>query len=122
MTNRNTILNELADLGSMLATHDPQNIYAVPAGYFEDLADQILNRIKALEANDAKEELSYLSPFLSNVYKEMPYKVPAGFFQDLTEDVLKKISKYEYHQTCEEEIEALPPLLSSLKNKNPYSM
>jgi len=122
MTNRNTILNELADLGSMLATHDPQNIYAVPSGYFEDLADQILNRIKALEANDAKEELLYLSPFLSNVSKEMPYKVPAGFFQDLTEDVLKKISKYEDHQTCEEEIEALSPLLSSLKNKNPYSI
>jgi hypothetical protein len=36
--------------------------------------------IKALEANDAKEELSYLSPFLSNVSKEMPYSVPAGFF------------------------------------------
>src|SRR6187397_3015013 len=122
MTNRNTILNELADLGSALANHDPQNIYAVPAGYFEDLADQILNRIKALEANDAKEELSYLSPFLSNISKEMPYKDPAGFFQDLTEDVLKKNSKYEDHQTCEEEIEALSPLLSSLKNKNPYSI
>ena len=43
-------MNELADLGSALANHDPQNIYAVPAGYFEGLADQILNRIKALEA------------------------------------------------------------------------
>ena len=121
MTNRNTILNELADLGSMLATHDPQNIYAVPSGYFEDLADQILNRIKALEANDAKEELSYLSPFLSNVSKEMPYSVPARFFQDLSEDVLKKISEHQDYQTSEEEIEALSPLLSSLKNKNPYS-
>ena len=121
MTNRNTILNELADLGSMLATHDPQNIYAVPAGYFEDLADQILNRIKALEANDAKEELSYLSPFLGNVSKEMPYKIPAGFFQDLSEGVLKKIIEHEDYQTSEEEIEALSPLLSSLKNKNPYS-
>jgi len=121
MTNRNTILNELADLGSMLATHDPQNIYAVPAGYFEGLADQILNRIKALEANDAKEELSYLSPFLSNVSKEMPYSVPARFFQDLSEDVLKKISEHQDYQTSEEEIEALSPLLSSLKNKNPYS-
>jgi len=121
MTNRNTILKELADLGSVLASHDPQNIYAVPAGYFEGLADQILNRIKALEANDAKEELSYLSPFLSNVSKEMPYSVPAGFFQDLSEDVLKKISEHEDYQTSEEEIEALSPLLSSLKNKNPYS-
>ena len=121
MTNRNTILNELADLGSVLANHDTQNIYAVPAGYFEGLADQILDRIKALEANDAKDELSYLSPFLSNVSKEMPYSVPTGFFQNLSEDVLKKISEHEDHQTSKEEIETLSPLLSSLKNKNPYS-
>jgi len=122
MTNRNTILNELADLGSVLANHDTQNIYVVPADYFEGLADQILNRIKALEANDAKDELSYLSPFLSNVSKEMPYSVPTGFFQNLSEDVLKKISEHEDHQTSKEEIETLSPLLSSLKNKNPYSI
>ena len=122
MTNRNTILNELANLGSVLANHDPQNIYAVPAGYFEGLADQILDRIKALEASNAKDELSYLSPFLSNISKEMPYSVPAGFFQDLSEDVLKKISGHEDHQTSKEEIQSLSPLLSSLKNKNPYSV
>jgi len=122
MSNRNIILNELADLGSVLANQDLQNIYAVPAGYFEGLTDQILNRIKALEANDAKDELFYLSPFLSNVSKEIPYSVPAGFFQGLSEDVLKKISEHEDHQTSKEEIETLSPLLSSLKNKNPYSI
>ena len=115
-------MNELANLGSVLTNHDPQNIYAVPAGYFEGLADQILNRIKALEASNAKDELSYLSPFLSNISKEMPYSVPAGFFQDLSEDVLKKISEHKDHQTSKEEIETLSPLLSSLKNKNPYSI
>ena len=115
-------MNELANLGSVLANHDPQNFYAVPADYFEGLADQILNRIKALEASNAKDELSYLSPFLSNISKEMPYSVPAGFFQDLSEDVLKKISEHKDHQTSKEEIETLSPLLSSLKNKNPYSI
>jgi hypothetical protein len=122
MTNRNTILNELAELGSVLVNHDPQNIYAVPAGYFEGLVDQILDRIKAMEASNAKDELKYLSPLLSTVSKEMPYAVPAGFFQDLSDDVLKKISEHEDHQTSEEEIEILSPLLSSLKNKNPYSI
>ena len=122
MTNRNTILKELADLGSGLADHDPQNIYEVPAGYFEGLADQILNRIKALEATNSKEELSYLSPLLSNVSKEGPYSVPAGFFQNLTEDVLTKISEHEDYQTSVEEIESLSPLLSSLKNKKTYSI
>ncbi len=115
-------MNELAVLGSVLANYDPQNIYAVPDGYFESLANQILNRIRALEATNAKEELSYLSPFLSNVSKETPYSVPAGFFQNLSQNVLKKISEHVDHQTSEEEIETLSPLLSSLKNKNPYSI
>jgi hypothetical protein len=121
MTNRDTILNELKDLESFLGNYSPQNIYTVPNGYFEGLPTQILNRIKALEATDAKEELAYLSPFLSNVSKEIPYSVPAGFFQNLSEDVLKKINEHEDHQTSKEEIEALSLLLSSLKNKNPYS-
>lgn len=121
MTNRNTILNELAELGSGLKDHNPQNIYTVPAGYFEGLANQILNRIKALDATNAKDELKYLSPLLSNVSKKMPYAVPAGFFQNLSEDVLKNISEHEDYQTSEEEIESLSPLLSSLKNKKTYS-
>jgi len=95
-------LNELADLGSDLKDHDPQNIYAVPAGYFEGLPDQILNRVKALEATNAKEELTYLSPLLSKVSKEMPYAVPARFFQDLSEVLLKKISEHEDYQTSED--------------------
>jgi hypothetical protein len=97
MTDRETILKELTDLGSLLANHDPQNIYAVPTDYFENLANQILNRIKALEANDAKKELSYLSPLLSNVPKESPYSVPTGFFQHLSEETLKKINEHEAH-------------------------
>lgn len=122
MTNRNTILNELKDLESFLGNYNPQNIYAVPNGYFEGLPTQILNRIKALEAANAKDELKYLSPLLSNVSKKAPYSVPAGFFQNLSQDVLKKISEHEDYQTSEEEIGSLSPLLSSLKNKNPYSV
>ena len=113
-------MNELADLGSGLKDHNPQNIYTVPVGFFEGLADQILNRIKAIDATNAKDELKYLSPLLSNVSKEMPYSVPAGFFQNLSEDVLKNISEHEDYQTSEEEIESLSPLLSSLKNKKTY--
>ena len=115
-------MNELADLGSGLKDHNPQNIYAIPAGYFEGLADQILNRIKALESIEAKDELTYLSPLLSKVPRETPYSVPAGFFQGLSEDVLKRIKEKEDHQTGREEIESLSPLLSSLKNKNTYSV
>lgn len=121
MTNRNTILNELNELGSVLGTLDPQNLYEVPTGYFEGLPTQIMNRIKALEAANAKEELAYLSPLLSSASKEMPYAVPAGYFQNLTESLLYSVNSNAV-QTSEEEIENLSPLLSSLKNKNPYSI
>lgn len=122
MTTRTTILNELKDLGSTLGNYSPQNIYTVPNGYFEGLPTQILDRIKALEASDAKEELKYLSPLLSKVSKEVPYSVPAGFFQHLYEDVLRHVNKHQQQQTSEEEIETLSPLLSRVKNKNPYSV
>lgn len=122
MTNRNTILNELKDLESSLGSYNPQNIYTVPNGYFEGFPTQILNRIKALEAADAKGELAYLSPLLSNASKEMPYSVPAGYFQNLSDNIVQHLSEHADHQTSEEEIESLSPLLSSLKNKNPYSV
>jgi hypothetical protein len=139
MTNRNTILNELSDIDSTLGNLNPQNLYTVPNGYFEGLPTQIMNRIKALETTNAKEELEYLSPLLSNVSKEMPYTVPVGFFQNFGDDVMQRISENVNHlpqvrkvrkdsfgesfgQTSEEEIEALSPLLSGLKNKNPYSV
>ena len=122
MTNRNIILNELTGLGSTLANYSPQNIYKVPDGYFEGLPTQILNRIKALETTNAKEELELLSPLLSTISKQIPYSVPADFFQSLSEDILQTISEHADYQTSEEEIESLSPLLSSLKNKNPYTV
>lgn len=122
MTNRNTIVNELNDIGSTLGNINPQNLFAVPYGYFEGLPTQIMNRIRALEATSAKEELEHLSPFLSNVSKAMPYSVPVGFFQDFGNSVMEKLDENANHQTSKEEIESLSPLLSSLKNKNPYSV
>jgi hypothetical protein len=122
MTNRNTILNELTDLDSTLGNYNPQNIYAVPTGYFEGLPTQIMNRVKALEATDAKEELEFLSPLLSNAPKAMPYSVPVGFFQNFGDSVMNSLSENVNHQTSKVEIESLSPLLSSLKDKNPYSV
>lgn len=115
-------MNELTGLGPTLASHNPQNIYTVPDGYFEGLANQILNRIRALKTTDAKEETGYLSPMLSVVSKEMPYSVPVGYFGNLDENFLQRIREHADYQTSEEEIDSLSPMLSGLRNKNPYSV
>jgi hypothetical protein len=97
-----------------------QNVYQAPAGYFEGLADQVLRRIKALEAENASEELDHLSPLLNSISKKIPYSVPAGFFDGLAESIIGSVKND--HQTPAEELETLSPLLSGLKKEIPYSV
>jgi hypothetical protein len=120
--NRISILIELEGLGSRLGNINAQNIYEVPSGYFEELTQQILNRINALEASDPKEELEILSPSLNRISKEMPLQVPAGYFENLGEQVIQSIHEQASFQTSNEEIASLSPLLSSISKKIPYQV
>lgn len=129
MTNRNDILNELKELGSNLSVTPFENIYTVPTGYFEGFASQVLARIKAMDAVNAKDELNYLSPFLNNFSKEIPYKTPAGYFEGLEEKMMNAVRassdylhKESFGQTTDEELESLSPLLQGLKKENPYTV
>jgi hypothetical protein len=125
MTQNSTILQELKELESSLAGLATQNIYSVPDGYFEGLAGQVLNRIKATEAANAAEELGYLSPMLSTMSKmskQLPFTVPAGYFEGLEEKLMQTVRDSNDYQTATEELETLSPLLSGLKKEMPYSV
>ncbi len=108
------------ELNSVLANTGFQNPYLAPAGYFDGLADEILKRIKALEATTATEELESLSPLLSTISKKMPHTVPAGYFDTLAKKMELPHSSDEL--TPQEELESLSPLLSGLKNKTTYTL
>lgn len=120
MNTRDNILQELQELQSMLATTVPQPTYAVPTGYFEGLAGQVLNRIKTLEAGNAVDELNVVSPMLVNLSKEMPYQVPHGYFEGLPEKILNAAKNN--NQSAKEELESISPLLSGLKKEMPFSV
>ncbi len=129
MIQKDNILQELNELNSTLATINRQNVYTVPAGYFDGLAAQVLNRIKAMDAANAMEELSHLSPTLSYTSKLVPYNVPEGYFDSLAERAIQAVrvsndylQKESFGQTAKEEIETLSPLLSGLKKEIPYSI
>ena len=122
MTQRNNILQELNEIGSTLLNVTPQNIYQIPDGYFEGLAEQVLNRIKAIEVTNAKDELRYLSPVVHSIPKEIPYSVPAGYFNGLEERLMNIVRESEDYQTAKEELESISPLLSGLNKKMPYSV
>jgi len=122
MTQNANILQELKDLNSPLADIESQNIYSVPVGYFEGLINQVINRIKAIEAKNSAEELSYLSPMLNGISRQMPYSLPIGYFQGLEEKLMQSIRESSDYQTADEELEALSPLLSGLKKQMPYTV
>ena len=80
MSQNNNILEELKAMGSALADFPRNNVYSVPPGYFDSLAENVLLRIKAGNTSSAKEELEILSPLLSKASKKMPYEIPSGYF------------------------------------------
>ncbi len=55
----------------------------VPEGYFNNLAGNILQKIKGLEIDNASQELKQLSPMLYAVQNENVFSVPAGYFDSL---------------------------------------
>lgn len=121
MTQNDNILKELTELGSSLAKVTPQNIYTVPAGYFEGLADVMLNRIKALEANDTSDALSYLSPVLNTFSKQMPYNVPSGYFEGLADMILNRVKTLNLNNASGE-FEYVSPVLNNVSKQMPYSV
>lgn len=122
MTQRDNILQELKELESRLITVSPLNVYAIPTGYFDELADKILNRIKAGESGNPRDEMNFLSPVLKDISKTNPYSVPQGYFAGLPEKLLALVTNSEKEQTPEEELNELSPLLRSLKKESPYKV
>jgi uncharacterized protein YihD (DUF1040 family) len=78
----------------------------VPAGYFEGLANTILNKIKAQEA-----AAEY--PLLNSISKENVYGVPQGYFESLAGNSLNSIKAQEA---------TAYPLLSSISKANVYTV
>lgn len=82
MDNQKNIQDELNSLNSDLSAGDNQMPYAIPAGYFDGLAAQILAKAKG-QMESVADELQLLSPFLAGVPKVTPYTLPDNYFDNL---------------------------------------
>ena len=80
MNPRQPILNELLQLQSTLPAEAVVNPYGVPEGYFDNLAEALLKKLK--QEHSAQDEIASLSPLLARLSRSMPYEVPAGFFEN----------------------------------------
>jgi hypothetical protein len=118
MDPRLDILDELKQISPLVAGIGPVNPYTVPEGYFESLAQAVLNRIQ-VEKMDSRQELESLSPLLSSISRQVPYELPENYFNELSDQALVGAKAIEF---VNEELENLSPLMSSLKSKNVYEV
>lgn len=110
MCNNDEILSELKSLNSALGNFTTENVYIVPVGYFDNLATEVLKRIKASAAINPREELKHLSDTLYHISRQTPYAIPENYFALSSND-----------ESVKQELESISPLLSSLNKRNPYS-
>jgi hypothetical protein len=116
MEQKQTILAELLELNSSLRP-GISPAWQVPAGYFDNLAEELLLRVKLLDTSSVEEELSRLSPLLAQLDRRSPYLVPAGYFEELDPSFVWMDDEL----TARDEIGQLSPLLAGLQKKNPLS-
>ncbi len=55
----------------------------VPAGYFDQLSTNILQKIMHAQSNEVLQELESISPFVSSIGNKNVYQVPQGYFEQI---------------------------------------
>ena len=98
-------MNELRQISPVLADISNQDVYQTPRGYFDTLADQLMNRIKTAQFSHAK---------------ELPFTVPTGYFEGFAEKMISRIKAGEA-TSASEELEIISPFLSRIDKKMPFS-
>jgi hypothetical protein len=115
------IWNELNKISTAVANLNQINVLEAPEHYFDNLAGEVLKRIRATEATSVQEELLILSTVLSKVNKAMPFEVELLYFDMFPGETLERIlDQNQLHLS--REIEELSPILSKLDRKSPLSL
>lgn len=117
MQTASNILNELRELSPVLAEIPRSGeIYQVPAGYFDALANKILDRLKEAAATEAEA----LPAVLNQVDKKPVFDIPADYFETFAANLLARL-KAEQAGSAKEELDILSPLLGQIGKKTPFS-
>ena len=108
MRNRIDILSELKDVAPTTAKAQKQALYAVPAGYFDRLANEVLQKIYQQQPE--------VIPASST------YKVPAGYFDNLAEGIFQKIksASVKIENEFQQELAHVAPVLNTISKENMY--
>lgn len=108
MKQNEEILIEIQEISPSIAAIGNANVYAVPYGYFDGLANEILSAVIEMQM-----------PRVSDAYS-----VPAGYFDGLAGSILQKIKLQENQFSNEifEELNEVAPLLNTISKNNVYTL
>jgi hypothetical protein len=104
MENKDNYIEELKDIAPTIVNLGNQNLYSVPVGYFDSLADSIVNYIKLIEIRGIN-----------------PYFVPENYFDNLADSIIHKIKLSSSHEIYEE-LSEIAPLLTTVNKENVFSV
>ncbi len=104
------ILNEIRALAPTVAPLDKNNVYQVPAGYFENFPGNVLGILLRSE-----------SPVAIGAASGQVLKVPEGYFETLSDNILMKVRE-ESQENSRYEIQRISPVLASLQDINVFSV
>ncbi len=107
MENKQSIQEELMEIGPTIASIHSGNVYQVPADYFENFAHDVLKRIQT------GEEPVY------HFTRSNPYSVPVQYFDNLSENIINKIN---IQKQVIEELEAVAPILNTISKEPLYNV
>jgi hypothetical protein len=84
----NEISTEIKEIAPFLGNKGLSRVpYTLPAGYFEDFAEILMNRIQfemaGMSGQEAAQEIAEISPLLAGLQKKNPYQVQEGYFDGL---------------------------------------
>jgi len=104
MENKYNNIEELKDIAPTIVNIGNQNLYFVPADYFDSLAYSIVNYIK-----------------LSKVRCINPYSIPETYFDTLADSIIHKIRLSSSNEVYEE-LSEIAPLLITVNRENVFSI
>ena len=95
MATENTIRLELQEISPLLAGMPAITPYRLPAGYFEDLGQQVMMRITTENVESAAEELSLLSPLLAGLKNKPTFTLPDGHLDGIRNKALEAVKEHQ---------------------------
>jgi hypothetical protein len=109
------IWNELLEISPLVANIPRQDdLFSLPAGYFDQLAGDLLTQVLARQADTRPF-------FLNELDKNSNLPIPGNYFENLPARILALV-KGSAGISAKEEIQGLSPVLDQIDRKNPFSL